>query len=62
MNEYVKLTMIFEPGNGSTLDIDTLKSAVIYSGQHFVPEPKVVHVEVLEAESVAELAGDHDNA
>ena len=50
MIKYIKVTMIFEPDNGSTLDIDALKEAVQHSVKYFAPEPKVKHIEVLEGE------------
>lgn len=52
MSKYIKVTMIFEPGNGSTLDIDALKDAVKESVTLFAPEPKVgmTRLEVLDTE------------
>jgi len=52
MTKYIKVTMIFEPDNGSTLDIDTLKEAVKESVMLFAPEPKagLTLIEVLDTE------------
>jgi hypothetical protein len=57
MSKYIKVTMIFEPDNGSTMDIDTLKEAVKESVMLFAPEPRVglTTIEVKDTE-------DDDNA
>jgi len=54
MTKYIEVTMIFEPENGSTLDIDALKEAVMHSVELFAPEPDAVTVAMKDTEDADE--------
>lgn len=58
MSKYIKVTMIFEPGNGSGLDIDTLKEAVTYSTNNFVPQSNFSQVKVLDTDDLEDNDAD----
>lgn len=50
MTKYIKVTMIFEPENGSTLEIEELREAVEHAVMYLAPEPDNALVEVLDTE------------